>query len=132
MSTYQKEELVYPNVWTYHEDIYEPDSPDRADLVGFSVNATDGSIGKIDAATYDAGSSYVVVDTGPWIFGKKVLIPAGVIQTVDFEDESVFVNRTRDEIKDSPRFDEVAFSDPLKDDIGAYYGGPDGGAFREP
>jgi hypothetical protein len=47
-----------------------------ADLVGFDVEATDGNIGKIDEATYDVGGSYVVVDTGPWIFGKKVMLPA--------------------------------------------------------
>src|SRR5436190_19454364 len=36
-----------------------------------------GSIGKIDEATNDTGSSSVVVDTGPWIFGRKVVILAG-------------------------------------------------------
>ena len=40
------------------------------DLVGFGLEATDGHIGKVDEATDDLGSSYVVVDTGPWIFGK--------------------------------------------------------------
>ena len=34
----------------------------------------DGEIGKIDEATYDVGSAFVVVDTGPWILGRKVLI----------------------------------------------------------
>ena len=48
-----------------------------ANLVGYSVEATDGSIGKVDEATNEVGSSYIVVDTGPWIFGKKVLfLPA--------------------------------------------------------
>ena len=36
------------------------------------MEATDGSIGKVDEATSEGGSSYIVVDTGPWIFGKKV------------------------------------------------------------
>ncbi|MBD0291736.1 MAG: PRC-barrel domain containing protein, partial [Thermoleophilia bacterium] len=48
----------------------------ETDVVGFSVEATDGGIGKVDEATYDVGQSYLVVDTGPWIFGKKVLLPA--------------------------------------------------------
>ena len=51
------------------------------DLTGYSVEARDGGIGKVDDATYEAGSSFVVVDTGPWIFGKKVMLPAGVIQS---------------------------------------------------
>jgi hypothetical protein len=29
------------------------------------------SIGKIDEATNEAAASQLVVDTGPWIFGKK-------------------------------------------------------------
>ena len=48
------------------------------EIAGYSVEAIDGGIGKVDEATYDVGSSYIVVDTGPWIFGKKVLLPAGV------------------------------------------------------
>ena len=49
------------------------------DVTGYSVEATDGGIGKVDEATYEVGGSYLVVDTGPWIFGKKVLLPAGLI-----------------------------------------------------
>ena len=41
------------------------------DVAGYSVEALDGGIGKVDEATYDVGSSYIVVDTGPWILGKK-------------------------------------------------------------
>ena len=47
------------------------------DLIGFQVVATDGAIGNLDAATYDVGGSYIVVDTGFWIFGKKRMLPAG-------------------------------------------------------
>ena len=62
------------DIWTYREqgasvaDVGRP-----MDLAGYSVEALDGGIGKVDDATYDVGSSYIVVDTGPWIFGKKVL-----------------------------------------------------------
>lgn len=37
------------NLWTY------PESVGRLDLTGFEVEATDGSIGKVDEATQDAG-----------------------------------------------------------------------------
>jgi hypothetical protein len=46
-----------------------------------------------------------VVDTGPWIFGKKVLLPAGTIENVDVQNRKVYVDRTKDEIKNAPRFD---------------------------
>lgn len=100
-------------------------------LVGYSVEALDGSIGKIDEATQEAGASYVVVDTGPWIFGKKVMLPAGVISRVDSESQSVSVNRTKDEIKNSPLFDDETYRESsYRDELGAYYG-PEGPAYRE-
>ena len=64
---------------------YQDQTIGDADLIGYSVDATDGSIGKIDDATNEVGGSYIVVDTGPWIFGKHVLLPAGVVQSIDHE-----------------------------------------------
>jgi hypothetical protein len=93
------------------------------DLTGFSVEALDGGIGKIDEATYETSQSYIVVDTGPWIFGKKVMLPAGVVDRVDSAEETVYVNRTKDEIKDAPEFDESRYRDePYRDELGGYYG----------
>ncbi len=54
-------------------------------MKGFKVEATDGDIGKVDEATYEVGSSYIVVDTGPWIFGRKVVLPAGMIERIDLD-----------------------------------------------
>lgn len=92
------------------------------DISGFTVEASDGSIGRVDEHTYDAGASYLVVDTGPWIFGKKVMLPAGVIRQVDLEEEVIYVDRTKDEIKNSPEFDESTYRDePYRSDLGDYY-----------
>ena len=94
-----------------------------SDLTGFEVEAIDGSIGKVDEATYEVGSSYLVVDTGPWIFGKKVMVPAGIIDKVDLDEQKVYVNRTKDEIKSAPEFDEDRYRDPqYRDELGSYYG----------
>jgi len=104
-------------LWDYTDQTY------GADLSGYSVEATDGGIGKIDETTNEIGSSYIVVDTGPWIFGKKVMLPAGVIERVDRDDEKVYVNRSKDEIKDAPEFDENRYREgSYRDEIGAYYG----------
>lgn len=95
------------DVWTYRNEIdLGVDVSRGVDLTGFSVEALDGGIGKIDEATYDIGTSYIVVDTGPWIFGKKVMLPAGVIDRIDAPDETVWVARTKDEIKAAPEYDE--------------------------
>jgi hypothetical protein len=111
--------------WTYGDvDTIGVDVAAGIDLTGFSVEATDGGIGKVDDATYETSRSYIVVDTGPWIFGKKVLLPAGVIQRVDLDTETVFVNRTKDQIKNAPEFDEANYrSDAYRTQVGDYYSG---------
>ena len=106
------------DIWTYRETDWTTQN-----FVGYSVEAIDGSIGKIDEATADTGSSYIVVDTGPWIFGKKVLLPAGVISRVDHDDETVYANRTKDQIKDAPEFDQNDTGDEYRGRLGDYYGG---------
>jgi hypothetical protein len=97
----------------------------KVDLTGFKVEARDGGIGKVDETTHEAGGSFVVVDTGPWIFGKKVMLPAGVVERVDLDSETVFVNRTKDEIKNAPEFDPELHRDDnaYRERLGSYYGG---------
>mgnify|MGYP003509253073 CR=1 FL=1 len=103
---------------------------DALDITGYKVEALDGSIGKVDRATYQTKGSYIVVDTGPWIFGKKVVLPAGVLHSIDRDDATVFVHRTKDEIKDSPEYDDTRFDEAYRNDLGTYYG-PGGRGYRE-
>jgi PRC-barrel domain protein len=95
-----------------------------ADFVGYDVEATDGSIGKVDETTKDIQSmGFVVVDTGPWIFGKKVMLPAGLVQTVDHDEQKIYVDRTKDEIKNAPEFDKDRFMDETyRSELANYYG----------
>lgn len=105
-------------IWAYRDPTYS-----ATDLTGFKVEARDGSIGKIDDATYKVGADHIVVDTGPWILGKKVMLPAGVIERIDTAEEKVFVDRTKDAIKDSPELDESRLTDGgYRDSVGSYYG----------
>jgi hypothetical protein len=86
------------------------------------VEATDGGIGSIDEATYDVGSASIVVDTGPWIFGRKVLLPAGTVQRVDHTERVAYVDRTKDQIKHAPEYDKETFGTAeYRDRVGAYY-----------
>ena len=95
----------------------------QQEIIGYGVEAIDGSIGKIDDATLETDSGHLVVDTGPWIFGRKVMLPVGVLKTVEHEDEKVFVNRTRDEIKNAPEFDDSMRNDEkYRTELGSYYG----------
>jgi hypothetical protein len=105
------------DVWVYRETLWT-----QNDLTGFSVEALDGSIGKVDEASNEVSASYLVVDTGPWIFGKKVMLPAGVVRDVDLDAQTVFVNRSKDEIKNAPEFDQDRYrDDTYRQDLGGYY-----------
>ncbi|MFJ7587572.1 PRC-barrel domain-containing protein [Streptomyces sp. NPDC097617] len=96
-----------------------------ADLTGYKVEATDGSIGKVDKHSDEVGSAYLVVDTGPWIFGKEVLLPAGTIIRIDAADEKIYVDRTKEQVKNAPEFhsDKHLGDEDYHRLIGGYYGG---------
>jgi hypothetical protein len=110
------------DMWTYRDPTWTVDY----DLVGYDVEATDGSIGSIDEATNESASSYLVVDTGFWIFGKKRLIPAGVVSAVDHDSKKVHVNMTKEQIKSAPDYDRDDWNDASRtrhsDYYGSYYG----------
>jgi len=114
------------DIWTYREQTWT-----TTNLTGYGVEAVDGGIGKIDEASNEVGSSYLVVDTGPWIFGKKVMLPAGVVMRVDKDEEKVYVNRTKDQIKNAPEFDDSMTRDEgYRGRLGSYYG-PGGEGYRD-
>jgi hypothetical protein len=110
------EDMMGTDLWTYREPMTEP-----LDIKGFDVEATDGGIGKIDEAAYDVGSSYIVVDTGPWILGRKVVLPAGAIEMIDLDSRTISVRLTKDQIKNSPPYDESTWDDRYRSDLGTYH-----------
>ena len=116
------------DMYTYPEQSWS-----NLDLSGFAVEASDGGIGAVDDSTHEVGSGFIVVNTGPWIFGKKVMLPAGVISRIDENDRHIWVNLTKDQIQNAPEFDASRHNDPVyRDEVGSYYGanrpvGPDYG-----
>jgi hypothetical protein len=107
-------------LWTWREGVDL--EPDLSRITGFGVEARDGSIGKIDEATNEVNASYIVVDTGPWIFGKKVMIPASMVERVDYDNENVYVAALKEQIKDAPEFGESTYrSQSYRDELGGYY-----------
>lgn len=110
--------IVITEMWTY----VDQDSWAGTDITGFTVEALNGEIGTVDEATYEAGGSYIVVKTGPWIFGRKVMLPAGVVSRVDLDAERVHVNLTKDAIEHAPEFEESTYrDDAYRHDLADYY-----------
>src|SRR5262245_15610280 len=115
-------------MWNYRTT--EGETQTSADVTGFGVEAIDGSIGKVDAASYETDASLIVVDTGPWIFGKKVMLPAGVIDRIDYDAEKLYVHRTKDEIKHAPEYDDTLAADMDYRARLQHYYGPEGAGYR--
>jgi len=57
------------------------------------------------------------VDIGPWIAQQKVVLPGGVMTDVDPDEKKVYVNRTKDEIKNAPLFDDNRFDRKYREEL---------------
>ncbi len=71
-----------------------------------AVEATDGVVGKVEQFLFDDQNwaiRYLVVDIGPWIIGKRVLLsPASIVET---RIDKIMVKNTREQIQNSPTID---------------------------
>jgi sporulation protein YlmC with PRC-barrel domain len=77
-------------------------------LTGYKLNASNGEIGRVEEFFFDDETltmRYLVVKTGSWLFGKKVLIPTEAVNKPDWEEKNFPVNLTIEEIENSPDID---------------------------
>jgi uncharacterized protein YrrD len=98
------------------------------ELLGKKLLAKDGEIGKVEDLYFDGHEwvlRYFVVDTGPWILGRKVLLSLYALEKPDWTTELLPVNLTREQVKNSP---EIDFAQPVSRqqevDLFGYYGWP--------
>ncbi|MCI3155946.1 PRC-barrel domain containing protein [Streptomyces sp. GB4-14] len=89
------------SIWSYAPDL---DHVRGADLTGYTVVASDGTAGHVDRQAGHHGMPHLVVDTGVWVFGRSLLVPVGVITSVDTAERKLTVSCTRAELKAAPRF----------------------------
>lgn len=79
-----------------------------SDLKEYSIEASDGKIGHVTDFYFDDETweiRYFVVETGSWLFSRKVLIPPVAIEQVNSKDRAFSVALTRTQVKDSPDID---------------------------
>ena len=78
------------------------------DLRGMAVHALDGGIGKVQDVVERGSRTFLLVDTGPWIFGKTIKLPAGLVSSIDAEEGIVSVALPKDEVKSAPEQDATS------------------------
>jgi len=83
------------------------DQMDNQDIIGYSLYSGGEKIGSVDDLLVDDEGKfrYLVINTGAWIFGKKVLLPIGRTQ-IDYGNRHVNVNGlTREQVENLPAYD---------------------------
>lgn len=78
---------------------------DGSAVVGYGVEAIDGHAGRVSESTARA-DGYLVVETGRWVFGKQVMLPARTVNHVDTGAAKVYVDQTKSQVKHAPRLNE--------------------------
>ncbi len=78
-------------------------------LTGYKVSATDGEIGRVaDLLIDDQDWSvrYLVIDTGGWLPGRKVVVPPKTVGSPDWESQRFPLELTKEAIENSPEISE--------------------------
>ena len=77
-------------------------------MLGFSIMATDGELGKVKDFYFDDESwtlRYMVVQTGSWLLDRKVLISFASVEKINCELSTFSVNLSCEQVRDSPDID---------------------------
>jgi len=77
-------------------------------LLGLRIHAQDGDLGRVDDFYFDDREwkiRYMIVRTGSWFSEKRVMLSPSAITQVVWEEPSLFVNLTKEQIRESPDLD---------------------------
>lgn len=94
-------------------------------LLGVAIHALDGEIGRVYSFLFDDEKwtvRYLVVDTGRWLPGRKVLIDPTALGHPDWPGRIFPVNLTKDQIRHSPDIDtDRPVSRQREEELRKYY-----------
>lgn len=92
----------------------DPHLRSTQEVIGYYIEATDGNIGHVEDFLMDDENwaiRYVIVDTVNWWPGKKVVMAPQWIKDVSWAESRVYVNHSREHIKNAPEYDPAAMID---------------------
>jgi hypothetical protein len=90
-------------------ETWDPNLRSTHDVSGHHIQAADGEIGHVEDFIIDDETwaiRYLIIDTRNWWPGKKVLVSPQWIERVSWNESKVFVNLSRETIKQSPEYTE--------------------------
>ena len=94
----------------------------------YHVQATDGDIGHVQGLLVDERTwaiRFLIVNTSNWWLGHQVLIAPQWIEKTSWQDDSVYLDLTRQAVKDAPTYDPATTVDRAREaGIYHHYGRP--------
>lgn len=81
------------------------------DMLDYSILATNGEIGNVTdilLGESDLKARYLVIDTGGWLSGRKVLLSTAWLSTVAPEKGMIVVNIDKKRIEEAPPYEPDA------------------------
>ena len=97
-----------------------------SNIQGYAISASDGEIGTISDFLFDDASwlvRWLVVDTGNWLSGRKVLLPSSAMAHLDSQQKNCSIKLTKQQIKDSPSVNtERPVSRQMESSVYDHYG----------
>lgn len=95
-------------------------------LKGFAIEAQDGTLGTVSDFLFDDSTwkvRWLVVDTGNWLSGRKVLVHPSAVSWADHGSRELTVALTMDQVKGSPDIgQDRPVSQQMQSDLYSYYG----------
>jgi len=95
-------------------------------IIGFTIEGIDGEIGKVKELHFDDKTrtiGYLIVETGNWLLGRKVLISPQSVLARNWEEKTITVHLTVEQIKNSPVYQPIPeLSESYKANLQNYYG----------
>ena len=95
-------------------------------IKGYAIMANDGPLGHVSDFLFDDVNwsvRWLVVDSGNWLFGRKVLLLPSAVKQLDPDAKEIFVELTMQQVKDSPEIGtDLPVSRQTESELFGYYG----------
>lgn len=95
-------------------------------LEGFGIQASDGEIGTVNDFLFDDRTwkiRWMVVNTGGWLAGRKILMHPSAIGQPDYRREKIAVRLTKQQVEDSPDIlSDAPVSRQMQTNLAGHYG----------
>jgi hypothetical protein len=86
----------------------DPHLRSAREVKGYAIQATDGALGEVEDLLGEDRAwalRYLVVDTRPWWPSTPVLLPVDWVRALEWGDQKVYVDVTREAVRSAPPYD---------------------------